>query len=296
LNHDATVGVSAGLWDPEGLGIGLPIDQRVDHSRSLTYSTTPLENATELTGHPKLSIFVDSSSELISLTAKLCDVDPDGRVDLVTTGWLNPTSWTSGSQTPPLVPGHVYEYGIDLWPTSYLFDSGHRIALNIASSDFPRIWPTPKLAVTGVWHTKKRPSCLTVPVVPQQLPKLTRPELYPPGAPSVPSRVLIGEASWKIVEEPESSKITVVVSSNSKLRMPADTIIQVIREHSAEASRNDPAQAFARNTMSHITESPLGKIEVKTSTTVSNHSLFLTATILKDGVPMFVKSWREQRE
>ena len=164
FSHDAAVGLAAGIFgDSQALAIGRPSDQRVDQAFSLSYTTSPLPEDVEVTGHPSLILFAESSSDEAALTAKLCDVHPDGSVSLVTTGWLNLAHRTSHVEPTRLTPGQVYELTIELWPTSYLFKSGHRISLNVASSDFPRVWPTSKHATNTIWHNTNRPSRLDGP-------------------------------------------------------------------------------------------------------------------------------------
>ena len=77
-----------------------------------------------------------------------------------------------------ITPGEVYEYKIDLWATSNLFKSGHRIRLEISSSNFPRFDRNPntggalgrgtesKPASQTILHNASYPSRVTLPVIP----------------------------------------------------------------------------------------------------------------------------------
>ena len=79
----------------------------------------------------------------------------------------------------PIEPGQVYEFSIDLWETSNLFKRGHRIGLEISSSNFPRfarnlntgaapgLSTDMKVANQTVYHDAQRPSHVTLPVIPR---------------------------------------------------------------------------------------------------------------------------------
>ena len=73
-------------------------------------------------------------------------------------------------------------------------------------------------------------------------------------------------------------------------------VVQLTRKSSAETSRKDPNYAFAKNTTRDVTDTPFGRIEVETSSSVSNSKAILAATILKDGLPYYSKNWHAQTE
>ena len=62
-------------------------------------------------------------------------------------------------------PGKIYEVMVDLGPTSNHFAAGHRIRLDISSSNFPNIEPNPHKARNSVYHDASSPSYLVLPVV-----------------------------------------------------------------------------------------------------------------------------------
>jgi predicted acyl esterase len=82
-------GMTAGVWCPNGDSFGLPIDQRVDDGLSLCFTSAPLDQAVEILGFPevKLKVAFDQANALLS--ARLCDVAPDGFSRLVSWGLLN---------------------------------------------------------------------------------------------------------------------------------------------------------------------------------------------------------------
>jgi putative CocE/NonD family hydrolase len=166
----ATVGANAGPRDRRG------VERRRD---VLTYTTAPLGRAVEVTGPVTLTAFVSTSVIDTDITAALVDVHPDGRAELLTEGILRARYRDSRSTPALLAPGRTYELQIDLWATANVFAVGHRIRLEVSSSNFPRFDRNPNTggviaattpddlvtAVTTVHHDRARPSRLTLPII-----------------------------------------------------------------------------------------------------------------------------------
>ncbi|WP_123029269.1 CocE/NonD family hydrolase [Mycolicibacterium stellerae] len=123
-----------------------------EDEKLLTYTSAALDHPLEVTGHPIVTLFVSSTADDGTFFVYLEDVDEDGRVAYVTEGQLRAIHRRLSDTTPPyrqpvpyrtfkrshaqaLVPGEVAELTFDLLPTSYLFDSGHRIRVAIAGAD-----------------------------------------------------------------------------------------------------------------------------------------------------------------
>ena len=162
--------------DPNHLPPG-PRDQREVEARQdvLVYSTPPLENDTEVSGPVILDLYASTSAADTDFTAKLVDVAPDGTAVNLTDGILRARYRNSTAQATPIEPGKIYEYKIDLWSTSNVFLKGHRLRLEVSSSNFPRFdrnLNTAKDAATSaefvkatntVYHDSEHPSALILP-------------------------------------------------------------------------------------------------------------------------------------
>jgi hypothetical protein len=158
-----------------------PRDQKEVESRAdvLIYSTPPLDHDTEVTGPVTLDLFAQSSAADTDFTAKLIDVGPDGFAQNLTEGILRARYRESTSEAKPIVPGKIYEYKIDMWSTSNVFLKGHRIRVEVSSSNFPRFDrnlntgtsaaedATFVKATNTVLHDREHPSALVLPVVPR---------------------------------------------------------------------------------------------------------------------------------
>ena len=166
--------------DPVHLPAG-PRDQREVESRNdvLVYSTPPLDKDTEVTGPVILDLFAKSSAVDTDFTAKLVDVWPNGFAQNLTEGILRARYRNSASTAEALVPGTIYEYKIDLWSTSNVFLKGHRIRLEVSSSNFPRFDRNLnngrdaasssdfEKADNTIYHDGDHPSALLLPVAPR---------------------------------------------------------------------------------------------------------------------------------
>ena len=149
----------------------------------LVYSTPALERDTEVTGHITLSLYASTSAADTDFTAKLVDVSPNGFAQNLTEGILRAKYRESTSEATLVTPGKVYEYKIDLWSTSNVFLKGHKIRLEVSSSNFPRFdrnlntgkdpgaddntESTAVKATNIIYHDAERPSALELPIVPR---------------------------------------------------------------------------------------------------------------------------------
>lgn len=158
----------------------------VDHSNLedrkdiLVFSTPFLTEETEVTGPVSVVLYASSTAKNTDFTAKLLDVYPDGKAIYLCDGIIR-TSFRNGPvNTTNIEPGKVYAYTIDCWATSNVFKKGHRIRVEISSSNFPRFdrnlntgrdfateteWEE---ATQTVYHDSRYPSCLVLPIIPRK--------------------------------------------------------------------------------------------------------------------------------
>ena len=156
-----------------------PLDQRPVERRGdvLVYTSAPLKRDLEVTGPVQVRLWVSTSARDTDFTAKLVDVFPGGEARNLTDGILR-LRYRNGLEHPSLAkPGDILPITIDAGPTSNVFFAGHRIRLEIASSNFPRFdrnpntgaaianETNPRPAQQAVYHDRQRPSALVLPVV-----------------------------------------------------------------------------------------------------------------------------------
>ena len=164
--------------DWEHLGPG-PRDQRPVEARSdvLVYSTPPLAQDLEVTGPVQLELFAKSSAVDTDFTAKLVDVGPDGFAQNLTEGIIRARYRNSPEKAEFMNPGQAYRFTVDLWSTANVFRRGHRVRLEISSSNFPRFDRNPNSgeetatvtkwvpATNLIYHDAEHPSALIVATV-----------------------------------------------------------------------------------------------------------------------------------
>jgi len=124
---------------PGGNATG-PRDQRDVEVRDdvLVYSTPLLDRPVEVTGPIELRLFVASSARDTDFTGKLVDVYPDGRAIILTEGILRARYRHSFAEPERLEPDTIHELHLNLWATANVFLPGHRLRLEVSSSNFPR--------------------------------------------------------------------------------------------------------------------------------------------------------------
>ena len=156
-----------------------PQDQRALDGRRdiLTYETDTVEEPVEVTGPITVHLWASSSARDTDFVVKLMDVWPDGFVQELCYGIVRARYRESFANPSLIEPGRAYEYAIQVNPTSNLFRQGHRIRLDVSSSDFPNFdrnhntggddyfESTMATARQTVYHDRERPSRVVLPVI-----------------------------------------------------------------------------------------------------------------------------------
>jgi putative CocE/NonD family hydrolase len=139
-----TTGLRAGEWCAFGAEGEMPLDQRSDDGRSLTFDTEPLAARTEILGAPvvELDLAADEPNAMVAI--RLNDVQPDGTSTLVTYGLLNLTHRDDHEAPQPLEPSAFYRVKVALNDIAHAFPAGHRIRIAVSTSYWPIAWPSPE--------------------------------------------------------------------------------------------------------------------------------------------------------
>ncbi|MGH7934833.1 MAG: CocE/NonD family hydrolase [Candidatus Binataceae bacterium] len=158
----------------------LPLAARPD---VLTFVGEPLDRDLEATGTITVNLWVSSSALDTDFTAKLIDVYPpspdypDGYALNLTDSIIRARYRNSFSKPESMKPGEVYKLSFPFYPTSNRFARGHRIRVDVSSSNFPRFDVNPNsggplgepgtlaIADNTVYHDLRHPSHLVLPVV-----------------------------------------------------------------------------------------------------------------------------------
>ena len=161
----------------------IPLSARND---ILVFQSEPLEENLEVTGEIVVRLWASSSAVDTDFTAKLIDVYPPnedypGGFDLnIGDGIVRTRFRDSLAREVLMEPGTIYPLAIKLYPTSNIFKRGHRIRVDVSSSNFPRFDVNPNtgeplgdnrrrsVAVNTVYHDALHPSHIVLPVVPAE--------------------------------------------------------------------------------------------------------------------------------
>jgi hypothetical protein len=173
-----TLGGNVMVYPQTNIG---PIDQRPLGQRAdiLRYTSPPHEHPLEVTGRIIVTLFAQTTATDTDFTAKLSDVFPDGSIVILCEGIIRGRYRRSFKSQELLEPGRCYEFQIDLWSISHVFQTNHRIQLDISSSNFPKYDRNPNTghkfgldailipATQTVHWGGKTPSRIDLPVIPR---------------------------------------------------------------------------------------------------------------------------------
>jgi putative CocE/NonD family hydrolase len=168
--------------DTHAAGNRLPLSERRD---LLVFRTEPLETDMEVTGTVQVKLWISSSAPDTDFTAKLIDEIPPNAdyplgFDLNIGDSILRARYREGldHQAAALRPGDSVPITITLYPTANVFKQGHRIRLDVSSSNYPRFDVNPntgdplgehrvmRVAENTVYHDQSRPSQMILPVIP----------------------------------------------------------------------------------------------------------------------------------
>ena len=257
----ADVGSAAWISCAGHLPFGQPDDQRSDDAWSLVYDWE-LDEELEILGHPRLAVRVGSSAPVAFLSAKLCDVFPDGTSALVARGFLNLAQRRSRTDPEPMRPGVVEAVEVELDATSWVFPAGHRLRLSLAGTDWPNLVPPPAPVTLTV---ERDGSALTLPALdgpgPSPPPSLPPPRPADrPATASTPDRRSMPSppdppTRWRVVRDVLGRRTEAEVDHGGRTELP-DGAVLVERYQGTVGTALDPGPTWARGSASYRVEWP----------------------------------------
>ncbi|OGV69392.1 MAG: antibiotic hydrolase [Lentisphaerae bacterium RIFOXYA12_FULL_48_11] len=178
-----------GAWDQRGGShiwnwtLPIPLSARND---IVVFQSEPLAEDVEVTGEVEVRLWASSSAVDTDFTAKLLDIYPSstdwpGGFDLnIGDGIVRARFRDSDREEKLMKPGRIYPFTIKLYPTSNVFKKGHRIRVDVSSSNFPRFDVNPNTgeplnnhrrvitAVNTIYHDQDHSSHIVLPVIPRR--------------------------------------------------------------------------------------------------------------------------------
>jgi putative CocE/NonD family hydrolase len=177
-----------GAWDQKCSSVvwnckdTLPLSARQD---VVVFMTPPLTHDVEVTGPIDVKLWASSAATDTDFTAKLIDVHPPSKnfpagIDMNMEDGIIRARYRDSLDKPELMkPGQIYEFTIHMYPTSNIFKAGHRIRVDISSSNFPRFDVNPNTGaafgdergqvatMNTIYMDKEHPSHVILPVIPK---------------------------------------------------------------------------------------------------------------------------------
>ncbi len=156
----------------------------------LTFRSAKFDEPTALVGPATATLFMSSTAPDMELFVQIIDEAPDGSRYFLQRGMLRAShraimpglsDWTNGGKLmyrphrphtnpTPIMPGKVYKYLIEIFPVGHVFRPGHRLVVKVhappAVESYYAYVPKRVPGINQIFHDKKRPSSVTLPVVP----------------------------------------------------------------------------------------------------------------------------------
>ena len=166
---------------PGSIAIGPTFNDPVDldsvaaRDDVLVYTSEPLDEDLEITGPVTVELWASTTAPSTDFTAKLVEIRGDGSNVHLCQGVVR----SGAGEAPPPVPGSASRHEIDLVATSVVIRSGHRLRLDVSSSEFPTYELNPNTghrithdsetapATQHVFHDELHPSRLILPIIPR---------------------------------------------------------------------------------------------------------------------------------
>ncbi|MGI8446923.1 MAG: CocE/NonD family hydrolase [Streptosporangiaceae bacterium] len=284
---DPLIGLTAGIWDPFGTGLGWPEEQSSDDARSLTFTSDPLPEPLLVAGAPEADLCLDLPPDTeLNLVARVCVVSPDGQSTLITTGWhrVPPTGGGADAATPVIT--------LTLGAAAFELPAGSRVRLCVACADFPHIWPSPANPALAVVTGPGKASALRLPVS-RATDRADTPAAVA-GTPAEPDTgwVTDGEPLYRLTQDKAAAETAVTFGARSRLRPPSGADLRLDETFTA---RVNPGRPDGATVLAHVHISlrlPAGeRVQVTVRSTSHRRSSVIAASVALDGTTVLDQRW-----
>ena len=262
---------------------GQPTDQRYDDAASLTWEW-PAEGL-ELLGHPRLRVRLSSSTPVATLSAKLCDIFPDGTSSLLSRGLLNLTHRSSSTDPQPLPVGEWVDVEVELEAMSWTPAPGHRLRLSVAGADWPNTVAPPEPVTLRV---DRAASTLVLPLAGESAPA--------PAWPAAPAAAAddpgVG-VTWRVERDVLGRRTSCRVDHGSAY----DVELGAVREHYTGSVEVDTrtfgqrAEATAEFEVTWADTTVAARAEVTLEAGPSSYDVTVAVSTRQDGEPFVSREW-----
>jgi putative CocE/NonD family hydrolase len=294
LRYVPSAGAETGFWWGELLG-----DQRPADAYSLTYDSAPLEHELAMLGRAHVKLQVAADAPLADWFVRLEDVAADGSVTAITGSGINGAQRKSQEHPEPLVPGTEYTLDIDLYFSSWVWSTGHRIRVAVSIAQWPMLWPTPYTMTTTLRVGGSADSFIVLPVVPahgRAPPPFAQPQPIeePPGITNTGDYAWPG--SWKLERDELSGRTTVTWRGTAAQRYPWGSFdhFEQLVYHVDDANPDQAAIEGEAESVERLADRVLTyRGHLKFSSDARTFHYAYTRELLRDGAVIRTRSWKE---
>ena len=297
LRVEGDVGTAAWISCAGDMPWGQPSDQGADAARSLTYAWPQLDDDLEILGAPSLRLRVSSSAPVAFVSAKLCDVFPDGSSTLVTRGLLNLTHRRSRAEPEPMPIDEPVDVDIELEICSWTFEAGHRVRLDVAGTDWPNAWSPPETVTLTI---ERAGTVLDLPVVWGATPTPATPPLRPTPTPRADPTAQSEDSwsRWEIADDVLGRERRVQVGYGGTATEPGRPTTSARYGGAVRVATEDPGTASAAGEARFEIEYPEAICRTETSVVVrsdrNTYDVRIEAWASEDGVERWRRVWERR--
>ena len=295
--YDSRVGLDATGYNGHRLHLDIPTDQSADDHASLAFTGPTLNEDVEITGEPTMHVALTSDAAEMTLVAKLCIVDAQGRSRMISRGNINPARLGAHSRVKPMEADKVRQVSFPMHPTSTLARMGERLRVCIAGADFPELWPTPNRYTMTV-HSSQTGDCfIDLPVVPPAASPSTEPAFEPARIDvDIPQPQIAGrDEQFDIVHRRLDAR-TASFETRLVTRHLLDDGAVLRGSHwgkvSTDADR--PGTTNLRTETQYELQRPSGAVSVRVQSLLTHYEIHCDAEIKLDGGKFWEMTWHKQ--
>jgi uncharacterized protein len=294
--YDSRVGLDAAGYNGHRLHLAIPSDQSADDHASLVFTSASLQEDLEITGEPRMTAVLSADTSELTLVAKLCLVDADGRSRMISRGNANPARTDAHAEMSPLEPGQPRKVSFAMHPTSVVARAGERLRLSIAGADFPELWPTPIPYTMQIYSGPAGDCFIDVPVVPPRVEAIGAPTFKPARSDIDPPQEQIANSNeqYDVVHRSLDARVAAFETRLvSKHRIEKESVLTGSHWAMVKTDADRPGTTNLNTETKYELNRPGSSVSVFVASTVTHYGVNCRAVIELNGRPFWQMTWRK---
>jgi len=292
--YDSRVGINAVGHNGHRLHLEIPDDQSADDLDSLAFTGAQLEKDFEITGEPVANIVLSADVPEMTLVAKLCLVDLDGRSRMISRGNANPSRMDAHAK--PNLKEHIRRQvvSVRMHPTSVTARAGQRLRLCLAGADFPELWPTPALYTMQI-HCAD--CTLELPVVLPRGEDFVKPSFAPARTDVDPPQLQIAdsEEQFDVIHQRLDSRVAAFETRLvSKHQVKEGSVLTCSHWAKVTTDADSPGSTNLKTETCYELRHPANRVSVCVTNLLTCDTVSCQATIHLDGHLFREKNWSKK--